>query len=77
MPKPGDVLTVDFLGAAGLKRRPAVVVSSDAYNAERPDIILGVLTTNVSAATTRRSSQNGDAAILAKVAIEGNCLVDT
>jgi mRNA interferase MazF len=52
MPKAGDVVTVDFLGAAGLKRRPAVVVSSDAYHAERPDIILGVLTTNVSAAVT-------------------------
>jgi mRNA interferase MazF len=52
MPKPGDVVTVDFPGAAGLKRRPAVVVSSDAYHAERPDVILGVVTTNLSAATT-------------------------
>jgi mRNA interferase MazF len=52
MPSAGDVVTVDFPGAAGLKRRPAVVVSSDSYHAERPDIILGVLTTNVSVATT-------------------------
>jgi mRNA interferase MazF len=42
---------VDFTGATGVKRRPAVVVSSDQYHQERPDLILGVLTTNISAAT--------------------------
>lgn len=31
MPDPGDVVTVDFTGAAGVKRRPAVVVSSLLY----------------------------------------------
>ena len=36
MPKPGDVVTVDFAGATGLKRRPVVVVSSDQYHRERP-----------------------------------------
>lgn len=46
----GDVVTVEFLGAQGLKRRPAVVLSSDAYHATRPDLILGVITSNVSAA---------------------------
>ena len=49
--KPGDVVTVDFAGATGVKRRPVVVVSSDRYHAERPDIIVGVLTTNVGSAT--------------------------
>src|SRR5688500_13933547 len=51
MAKPGDVVTVDFAGAAGIKRRPAVVVSSDLYHANRPDIIVGVLTTNIAAST--------------------------
>jgi mRNA interferase MazF len=50
--KPGDVVTVDFPGATGVKRRPAVVVSSDTYHVERPDVILGVLTTNLSTATS-------------------------
>lgn len=51
MAKAGDVVTVDFVGAMGFKRRPAVVLSSDRYHAERPDVVVGVLTTNLSAAT--------------------------
>ncbi len=31
MPEPGDVVTVDFVGATGIKPRPAVVVSSRLY----------------------------------------------
>ena len=50
--KAGDVVTVAFPGATGVKRRPAVIVSSDVYHAERPDVILGVITSNVAAATT-------------------------
>jgi mRNA interferase MazF len=52
MPNPGDVVTYDFPGAQAVKRRPAVVVSSDLYHRERPDLILGLLTINVAAATT-------------------------
>ena len=52
MPEPGDVVTVDFVGATGIKRRPAVVVSSRLYHAHRPDVILAVLTTQVTTATT-------------------------
>jgi mRNA interferase MazF len=51
MPKPGELVIVDFPGAMGLKRRPGVVVSSDLYHAERPDVIVGVVTSNVNAAT--------------------------
>src|SRR5687768_5365116 len=51
MPDAGDVVTVDFVGARGIKRRPAVVLSSTAYHAQRPDVILGVLTTNIASAT--------------------------
>ena len=52
MADPGDVVTVDFLGATGPKRRPAVVVSSALYHQHRPDLVLGVLTSQVARATT-------------------------
>jgi mRNA interferase MazF len=52
VPDPGDVVTVDFVGATGIKRRPAVVVSSALYHQHRPDLVLGVLTTQTGAATT-------------------------
>ena len=52
MPNPGDIVTLDFPGATGVKRRPAVVVSSDIYHQNRPDIILGVITSQVADATT-------------------------
>lgn len=51
MVKPGDVVTVDFPGVTGIKRRPAVVVSTDTYHKTRPDAILGLLTSQVTAAT--------------------------
>jgi mRNA interferase MazF len=47
----GDVVTLEFRGARGIVRRPAVVVSSDTYHRHRPDIIVGILTTNLRAAT--------------------------
>ena len=50
MPNPGDVVVVDFPGAQGVKRRPAVIISSATYLRERPDMIIGLLTTNVGAA---------------------------
>lgn len=51
MIRPGDVVAADFPGAMGVKRRPAVVVSSDSYHQARPDVILGLLTTRIAAAT--------------------------
>jgi len=48
--KPGDVVVVDFPSVAGVKRRPAVVVSSDAYHSNRPDVILGLITSQVAGA---------------------------
>ncbi len=41
---PGDVVTIDFPGATGLKRRPAVILSSTTYHAIRPDTIVGLIT---------------------------------
>jgi mRNA interferase MazF len=52
MIKPGDVVTVDFPGVTGIKRRPAIVVSTDTYHRTRPDAILGLLTSQVAAATS-------------------------
>lgn len=49
--RPGDVVTVDFPGTIGVKRRPAVIVSTDDYHRARPDVILGLLTSQVSRAT--------------------------
>lgn len=36
-----------------MKRRPAVVVSTAIYHAERPDVILAVLTTQAAKATAK------------------------
>lgn len=51
MVKPGDIVTVDFPGVLGIKRRPAAVISSDVYHLNRPDVVLGLLTTQSKAAT--------------------------
>jgi mRNA interferase MazF len=39
------------VGATGTQRRPAVVVSRALYRQHRPDLVLGVLTSQVSRAT--------------------------
>ena len=46
---PGDIVTVDFPGVTGVKRRPAVVLSSATYHANRPDLIVGLITTQTTA----------------------------
>lgn len=46
---PGDVVTVDFPGITGVKRRPAVILSSTTYHAIRPDVIVGLITTQTNA----------------------------
>lgn len=47
MPKSGDVVTVEFVGATATRRRPAVIVSSELYHAHRPDVVLAALTSNL------------------------------
>jgi mRNA interferase MazF len=47
----GDVVVVDFPGVTGIKKRPAIVVSTDTYHTHRPDIIICLLTTRIAAAT--------------------------
>jgi mRNA interferase MazF len=41
---PGDVVVLDFPGVTGVKRRPAVVISSALYHAARPDVVVGLIT---------------------------------
>jgi mRNA interferase MazF len=43
--KPGNVITALFAGAAETKRRPVIVLSSEAYHTSRPDVIAGIVTT--------------------------------
>ncbi len=40
----GDLVTVDFPAVTGIKRRPAVVLSLETYQANRPDVIVGLIT---------------------------------
>lgn len=45
--KPGDVVVGVLEGAVETKVRPAVVIASTTYLTERPDVLLGILTTRV------------------------------
>lgn len=45
--KPGDVVVGDLIGAHETKVRPAVVIASATYLAERPDALIGILTTKL------------------------------
>jgi mRNA interferase MazF len=46
---PGDVVAVNFPGVTGIKRRPAVIVSSAGYHSSRPDVIVGLITSQTAA----------------------------
>ncbi len=48
---PGTVVVVNFQGVTGTKRRPAVIISTPEYNNERPDIIVALITSQISKAT--------------------------
>lgn len=43
--KPGDVVVGVLEGAVETKVRPAVVIASTTYLVERPDVLVGILTT--------------------------------
>jgi len=43
--KPGDVVVGVLAGAQETKVRPAVVIASGTYLVERPDVLVGILTT--------------------------------
>ena len=52
MVEPGDIVIARFAGATLTKVRPTVVVSSAEYHEARPDCVLGLITTNLTTATT-------------------------
>lgn len=45
--QPGDVVYGLFPGARGMKERPCVVISTDYYQAERLDVLLAVITSQL------------------------------
>ena len=45
--KPGDVVVGVLAGALETKVRPAVVIASTTYLVERPDVLVGILTTKL------------------------------
>jgi len=49
---PSDVVWIDFPGVVQTKRRPAVVLSSATYHSSRPDIIVGLITSQTSKSTS-------------------------
>ena len=49
---PGDVVVGVFAGAVETKVRPAVVIASRTYLVERPDVLVGILTTRQPKPTT-------------------------
>jgi hypothetical protein len=44
---PGDLIVATLPGAVETKVRPAVVIASETYLVERPDIIVGILTSKI------------------------------
>ena len=52
MINPGDVVTVYFIGAVESKRRPAVVISSNAFNDQNYDLVVVLITSNLRLAST-------------------------
>ena len=48
----GDVVLLAFPGVQKTKLRPAVILSSRLYHLERPDVIVGLITSQVNAAYT-------------------------
>lgn len=49
---PGDVVWIDFPGVVQTKRRPALVLSSSTYHSTRPDLIVGLITSQTSKSTS-------------------------
>ena len=48
----GDVVWIEFPGVVQTKRRPAVILSSSTYHTTRPDVIVGLVTSQTSKATS-------------------------
>ncbi len=55
MLKPGDVVVCPFVGTQGIKRRPAVVVSTDQLHLSGADAIVAELSTQLAKASQATS----------------------
>lgn len=51
--KPGTVVIAEFPGVVVTKRRPSLIVSSDFYHTDRPDLILAVVSSQIHKATSK------------------------
>jgi mRNA interferase MazF len=49
--KPGEVIWVEFPSVVQNKRRPAIVLSTSTYHVNRPDVIVGLVTSQTAKAT--------------------------
>ncbi len=49
---PGDVVWIDFPGVIQTERRPAIILSTTIYHSTRPDIIVGLVTSQTSKSNT-------------------------
>jgi mRNA interferase MazF len=58
--KPGDVVVAAFPGARVTKTRPAVVLSTEDYHRHRPDVVVGLITTQVPRPLTPTDCELGD-----------------
>ena len=60
---PGDVILVSYpVGeGAGVKKRPALVVSSNAFNQETGEFVIAQITSRVSAPARSRSNDTDNA----------------
>jgi len=50
--KSGDVIWIEFPGIVQSKRSPAVILSSATYHANRPDVIVGLVTSQTTKANS-------------------------
>jgi mRNA interferase MazF len=70
--KSSDVITVNVPGVTGVKRRPAVVLSSNKYHNIRPDVIVGLITSQTKrVGTTDYVLQDWQAAVVGWVKRSG------
>ncbi len=52
MIKAGDVVRALLPGVSETKNRPAIVISTEAYHSERPDVLLALVTSRIENADT-------------------------
>ncbi len=50
--KPGTIVIAQAPGIVESKRRPSLVVSSEFYHSDRPDLILAIISTKIEKATS-------------------------